>query len=429
VNLTALKVYRDPRLIAIAFLGVSSGLPLALTMSTLSLWLAESGVNRATIGAFALVGLPYSIKFLWAPIIDHVRLPLLTKIFGQRRGWMLLTQILLAVSVYFMGQVDPRTNIGLMSMLAVAVTFFSASQDVVIDAFRIEVLDEKSYGAGAAMIVFGYRVGMIISSAGALFLAASLSWDVVYALMALCLSFGVITTLLCREPKRRMERALIKHKLGVRVYQMIVGPFVDFIKKPQWMLILFFIVFYKLGDAFLGNMLSPFYLDMGFSKTEIASVTKVFGLGATLLGGFAGGVLVYRFGMLRALLICGVLQVLSNLVFVGLAYEGHSVPALMAAIGAENFSSGMGGAAFVAYLSSLCSLSFTASQYALLSALASTGRTFFSAGAGILAEATSWPIFFVVSAAIAVPGIFALLWLMRSTPRDDTNLDAVESAS
>jgi PAT family beta-lactamase induction signal transducer AmpG len=278
------------------------------------------------------------------------------------------------------------------------------------------------------MIVFGYRVGMIISSAGALYLAVALPWSVVYAVMSLCVSIGIVTTLICKEPRKRIRgEDSANTALGERVYQMIVGPFVDFMKKPQWLLILFFIIFYKLGDAFLGHMLPPFYLELGFTKTEIASVTKVFGLGATLLGGFAGGMLVYRIGMFRALLVCGVLQVVSNLAFIFLAYEGHSVPFLMGAIGAENFSTGMGGAAFVAYLSSLCSLNFTASQYALLSALASTGRTFFSAGAGVLAKATSWPVFFVASAAIAIPAIVALLWLMRRTPRSETNLDAVES--
>lgn len=431
MNLNALKAYSDRRLIALVLLGISSGLPLVLTMSTLSLWLAETKVDMATIGAFALVGLPYSFKFLWAPLFDHVHVPFLTHTFGQRRSWILVTQICLALAIYALGQIDPRTDLLAMSMLAVAVAFFSASQDVVVDAFRIEILDAKTSGFGAGVFVFGYRIGMIISSAGALYLAEYLAWNVVYAIMAACIGIGFVTTLLCSEPVKRVEA--LDHKslsFPERLYNITAGPFVDFTKRhPKWLLILFFIVFYKLGDAFLGHMLPPFYLQLGFTKSEIASVTKVFGLIATILGGFAGGFVVYRLGILRGLFFAGFFQIFANLAFIVLALKGHSVPYLMGAIAVENFMMGMTGSVFVAYLSSLCSLEFTATQYALLSALASTGRTFFSSGAGVLAKVTSWPVFFLVSASIAIPALFALLWLMRSSPNSETKLNTVESPS
>lgn len=426
-SLSSFKLFFQWRLISVLLLGISSGLPLALTMGTLSLWLAESGINKSTIGAFALVGLPYSIKFLWAPVIDHLSIPYLGKLFGKRRSWMLLTQVCLAASLYGIGQIDPMSNIGLLSGFAFLVSFFSASQDVVIDAFRIEILDEKAYAAGAAMIVLGYRLGLLISSAGALFLASVLPWETVYAIMALCVSIGMVTVLLSKEPV-----VLIKEQSGSlmqRIKHMTAGPLLDFIKKPQWSIILAFIVFFKLGDAFLGNMLNPFYLDMGFSKIEIASVTKVFGLIATILGGFAGGVLVFRKGMLPSLLICGILQLVSNAVFALLAIAGHNIPMLTFTIAFENFASGMGGAALVAYLSSLCSLNFTASQYALLSAIASFGRTFFSAGAGVLAESTTWVIFFLLSSLIAVPGIVTLLVLMRLSIKENKGFEPVETTS
>lgn len=429
MKLSALKVYADRRLLAIILLGISSGIPLALNLSTLAQWFTESHVDVATIGFFALVGLPYSLKFLWAPFIDQIRIPFLGAYFGQRRSWMLLTQFLLACSIYIMGQLDPGSQLGMLSIVGIAVAFFSASQDIVIDAFRIEILDTESYGAGAAAITFGYRVGMIISTAGALYLANVFPWSVVYAIMGMCIAIGVVTVLLCKEPTKRRDPVFVSHSFSEKMVAMVVNPLVDFMKKPQWALILFFIIFYKLGDAFLGHMLPPFYKDLGFTRTEIASVTKVFGLLMTLAGGFAGGVLVYRLGMMRALLICGVIQIGASLSFILLAFEGHSIPFLIGAIGAENFTLGMGGVAFVAYLSSLCSAQFTASQYALLSALGSSGRTFFSAGAGVVAKETSWPVFFLVSAAIAVPAICALIWLMRRTPQPETTLDAVGSPS
>jgi len=414
VNLSAIKVYLSPRMIAVMMLGVASGLPLALTTSTLSTWMMKSGVNKATIGALALVGLSYSFKFLWAPLVDQMRLPFLGAIFGRRRSWTLFSQVMLALSIFMMGKCDPHESVSLLSILAVCVAFWSATSDIVIDAFRIELLERSSYAAGSAVFVSGYRIGMVISGAGALFLASAFTWEVAYTVMSLCVGIGIVTVLFCPEPSSESLRLKTKRPFLEHLDHMVVQPLADFIKtKPQWLLILAFIILYKLGDAFLGNMLHPFYVEMGFSLEEIASVTKVFGLVATLLGGFVGGALVFRMGMMRSLLVCGILQILSNLVFIVFTYSGHSVPMLMAAISAENFTTGMGSVAFVAYLSSLCSINFTASQYAILSALATTGRTFFASSAGMLAEHASWSVFFLASGIIALPGIFALLWLMR----------------
>jgi PAT family beta-lactamase induction signal transducer AmpG len=271
---------------------------------------------------------------------------------------------------------------------------------------------------------------MVISGAGALFLASALSWEFAYTVMSLCVGIGIVTILFCPEPQSAATQDKTHRSFAEHMDRMVVQPLANFVKtQPQWLLILVFVVLYKLGDAFMGNMLHPFYYEMGFSIDEIAGVTKVFGVIPTLVGGFVGGVLVFRVGMFRALLICGILQILANLIFILLAFEGHNVALLMASIGAENFTTGMGSVAFVAYLSSLCSIEFTASQYAILSALGTTGRTFFSSSAGLLAEHSSWPIFFLVSGMIALPGIFVLLWLMRKTPDNETNLDALGSTS
>jgi len=430
--LSASAVYRDPRVVAIGFLGFSSGLPLALTFGTLTLWLAEVGIDKTTIGLFALAGTPYTLKFLWAPLVDRVPLPWLTRRFGRRRGWMLATQGALVLAIVLLGGSDPANAPTATALLAFAVAFCSATQDIAIDAYRVESLDEPRYGAGAAMVVLGYRIGMLVSGAGALYAASFSDWQAAYVLMAMLMSVGIITVLLNPEPpvvdspESRAQQARIARFLQQRpdlrgaagrtlawLHSAVIAPFAEFLTRPGWLTVLAFIMLYKFGDALAGVMGNPFYVELGFSKIEIANVTKAFGLAATIAGGFIGGLLVSRLGILKSLWICGLLQMASNLMFVVQALAGYDLTVLTLTIGLENLAGGMGTAAFVAYLSSLCNLAYTATQYALLSSLAAFGRTLLSSSGGWLADQFDWVIFFLLTTAAALPGLVLLWWLAR----------------
>ena len=422
--LAAMAVYTDRRVVAILFLGFSSGMPLLLTFSTLSIWLAEEGISKTAIGLFALVGMPYSLKFIWAPLIDRVRLPLLTRWLGRRRGWAILTQLALMIAIVGLGSNDPANGAWAMAAWAMCVTFASASQDVVIDAYRVEILEERQYGAGAAMIVAGYRIGMLASGAGALYLAEAVSWFWVYGAMAALMVVGMLTILLNPEPESsRIDSPAGAGRAGPLRWlrEAVVEPFAEFLRRGGWLPILLFVVFYKFGDSLAGIMANPFYVEIGFSKAEIASVSKVFGLGATLVGGFLGGLLVVRRGIMQSLLWCGLLQMFSNLMFAIQAMVGHDIAMLSLTIAVENVAGGMGTAAFVAYLSSLCNIAYTATQYALLSSLMALARTALSAPGGAVAESTSWVSFFLITTIAALPGLMLLWWLIRRgiVPRSD----------
>lgn len=420
--LESLRVYREPRMLAVLMMGFSSGLPLPLTFGTLSFWLAEAGISRTSIGLFALIGISYSFKFLWSPFIDRLPLPGLTRRFGRRRGWLLAIQALLAGAIFLLGLTDPKEDPALVAMIAVVVAFLSASQDIVIDAYRIELLKPAEQGAGAAATQWGYRFGMIASSAGALFVAEFGGWSSAYAVMAALMSVGMVTVWLTPEPPGSahalapMPGSTTAERIVTWIQRAVVAPFADFMTRPGWIAIVVFVVLYKFGDALAGVMANPFYVAMGFSKIEVASISKVFGVAATLAGLAAGGLLVYRAGMYQSLLICGVLQGASNLMYALQALIGHDVAMLTVTIGVENFTGGMGSAAFVAYLSSLCNVAFTATQYALLSSLATVGRTTLSASGGWLADQLDWFVFFVLTTGAAVPGILMVLWLMRRLP-------------
>jgi PAT family beta-lactamase induction signal transducer AmpG len=403
-------LYLEPRLWIIFLLGFSSGLPLALTAGTLTYWLAETGISNTSIGLFALVGVPYTFKFVWSPLVDRMSLPGFTRLFGRRRGWMLLSQLALAAAMFAMSLVNPAEAPATIAAFALLLAFLSATQDIVIDAYRVDILDEKLYGAGAATVVFGYRIGMLASSAGALYLAHFYSWQLVYQTMAGLMGVGLLATVLGREPVRSGALREQEHNW---LYNTVIAPFADFMTRPAWVLILAFVVFYKLGDVFVASMTSPFYLAMGFSKIEIANITKVFGVVATLLGSFLGGWVVSRFGILKGLLICGTVQLLSNFAFMAQAYAGYDLTLLVFTIGVENIAGGMGTAALVAYLSKLCNASFTATQYALLSSLTAVGRTFLAAPCGVLADTVSWPVYFGISGLIALPGMLLLLVLIK----------------
>ncbi len=408
----AFGVYADRRILAVLFLGFSSGLPLALTGQTLMAWLTEAQADLTTIGLFALVGVPYSVKFLWAPLIDRLSLPILSRL-GRRRGWGLFVQASLAALLVLLGGIDPASQPGAFAAIAVLIAFASASQDIVIDAFRVEILEEKQYGAGAAAVQFGYRIGMLISGAGSLFLAEAMPWSQVYAVMAGLMGVGALTLLLNKEPKEVPAPAS-----GDWLRDKVLAPFADIVSRLGWQVlaVFAFIVLYKLGDALAGMISTTFYLKMGFAKSEIAEISKLFGFGATILGTFLGGVGVARFGIGKSLIVFGVFQMGSNLMFAWMATRGHDIPALYATIGIENLAGGMGSAAFVAYLSRLCNLSFTGTQYALLSSPAALGRTLFASSSGWLVVQLGWVNFFALSTVAALPGLLLLFWMLKRFP-------------
>jgi len=401
-------VYRDRRMLAILCMGFASGLPLALTGSTFAIWLEEAHVPLTAIGLFANVGLAYTLKFLWAPVVDRVRLPFLTGGLGRRRSWAVAIEAALAAALMALGALDPgRSPLLLLFLCAALVAFLSASQDIVIDAYRVELLDERQQGAGAAATQVGYRVGMVASTAGALYLASYFGWFAAYVAMAALLFIGMASVLMTREPDVPMPpRASFE--------SAVAAPFAEFARRDYALAILAFVVLYKLGDALAGWMSNPFYIILGFSKIEIANVAKVFGLAASVAGVVAGGSVVYRIGIMPALLVCGVLQMLSNLMYVVQLWAGPDPTVLALTIAVENVTGGMSSAAFVAYLSRLCNPAFTATQYALLSALAAAPRTLFTASGGFLVERMGWAPFFVLATCLCLPSLLLLLWLMRT---------------
>ncbi len=418
--LASLSVYREPRLLAVLMMGFSSGLPLALTGATLSLWLADIGVSLTAIGIFGLVRSSYSVKFLWSPLIDRLPLPFLTRRFGRRRGWALAIQAALALAILALGFSDPRYSPWTTALFAVAVAFLSASQDIVIDAYRIELLRPEEQGMGAAATQWGYRFGMLAAGAGALYAASFGGWSFAYGLMAALMLVGIVTVLLTPEPVagggvEPIPGTGAAERVVEWLRRAVVAPLADLVRRAGgrgFVLLLVFIVLYKFGEALAGTMSNPLYIKLGFSKNEIATVAKVYGVIATLAGVALGGIMVLRLGVFRALLLAGILQASSNLMYVAQVWAGHDLGALTLTIGAENLTNGMGSAAFVAYLSSLCNIAFTATQYALLSSLATVGVNVLSASGGYLAEQLGWVPFFLLSTLLCIPGL-VLLWIMR----------------
>lgn len=410
----SVAIYFHPRIITIALLGFSSGLPLALTSATLGFWLAEAGVSLKEIAIFGLVATPYALKFLWAPLMDAAPIPVLHQLLGRRRSWLIVTQSMLMASLIFLGLSNPVEAPWWMALAAVLVAFSSASQDIVIDAYRVEILKPEQYGAGAAAIIFGYRMGMIAAGAGALMLSKYYGWELTYMVMAALVLVGMATVLLNKEPEVIHEQTKARqHGVVPWLYHAVVMPFSDFMRRKYWLGILLFILLYKMADAFMGVMANPFYVKIGFDKADIATIVKVYGVIATIVGGFIGGSMVLRLGMVRSLWICGIAQMLTNLMFSAQALIGPDTGFLALTITLENLSGGMGGAAFVAFMSRLCNVQFTATQYALLSSFASFGRTWLSAPAGWFAEGMGWPVFFAFSTVLGIPGLICLWWLSR----------------
>jgi PAT family beta-lactamase induction signal transducer AmpG len=406
-------------MVVILLMGFASGLPLPLTLSTLSYWLAKVGVDKTSIGLFALVGLPYSFKFLWAPVVDQVRLPVLCARLGRRRGWTFASQVGLAVAIMALGTTDPALRPMVTAAATLVVAFLSATQDIAIDAYRIEILHETEQGAGAAATQLGYRIGMLASSAGAIALADFLPWSAVFTATAGLLGIGMLAVLLAPEPPApralAAPAATTRDTVRMRLEAAVIAPFTDFMRRPGWGVVLAFAVLYKFGDAIGGVMANPFYVELGFSGVEIASITKVTGLVATLAGVLVGGAVVARYGMFRALLLGGILQAATNLMYAAQAQVGHSLGFLALTIASDSFTGGLGSAALVAYLSSLCSAAFTGTQYALLTSFVAQGRTVLSSGGGWLADRLDWPVFFVATALLAVPGLLLIAYLERSS--------------
>jgi PAT family beta-lactamase induction signal transducer AmpG len=422
-----LRVYRNPRLLAILGMGFASGLPLALTGGTLQVWLTESAVSLTDIGLFALVGFSYSLKFLWSPILDRVPLPWLSARLGQRRSWLIAIELALAAAIIALGNSDPVADRWRTALFACLVAFLSASQDIVIDAFRIELLRPEEQGAGAAATQWGYRFGMIASSAGALFLADAFGWPRTYLVMASLFGVALITVVLTPEPTHRARPPYSDARAFLR--SAVVEPFTEFASRSGWVWLLVFVVLYRLGDALAGGLSNAFYVQLGFTKAEIASVAKVFGVIATMAGIAVGGALVLRSGVARALVVAGVIHALSNFAFVAQAWIGHDVSVLALTIFVENFTGGLVSAAFVAYLSGLCHPAFTATQYALLSSLTATGRTLLASSAGWLAEQLGWPLFFALTALAAAPGIWLAVSLGGLSAREAPPAPRAFSAS
>jgi PAT family beta-lactamase induction signal transducer AmpG len=411
----SLQAYTNPRVLQVLALGFASGLPLLLTFSTLSAWLATAGVRRAAIGAFALVGTPYAFKFLWSPLIDRLPAPLPL---GRRRGWGVTIQIALIAATLSLGACDPKHNLARMGVLALVVAFLSASQDVVIDAWRVEILEIDLQGPGAGMIQTGYRIGMLVSGAGALVIASRAGWFAAYASMAALLAVGMLVFLFGSEPRPAPEASRNSRAQGGAGFRRwistaVTGPFAEFMRRPLWPVILIVILGYKLGEALAGVMATPLYVSLGFSLDQIAAVSKLVGFFATVAGALIGGVVTARFGILRSLLWCGALQSAGNLFYVLQAVGGHRIGYLALCVTAENLTGAMAGSALVSYLSSLCSPGFTATQYALLSSLAAVGRTLVASSGGLLADKLGWVSFFLLSTVATVPALLLIIWIAQ----------------
>lgn len=435
----AFRVYLHRRVLGMLFLGFSSGLPLPLVFFTFLTWLADAGVSATNIGLLSGVGLAYAFKVLWAPLVDRLPLPFLTHRFGQRRGWMLFAQAMVAAGLLAMALTGPERELTLFALSALWVAFFSATQDVAIDAYRIEAVDPERQGAMAATYVYGYRLAMIVAVAGALYVAQLGSWPLAYALMAACMGVGVVTTLIIREPDRRVSpmtlelearmAAAVKadpaagsllKRIEAWFVGAVIGPFADFFVRNgrRALFILALVSLYLMSDYLLGIMAGPFYIHMGYSKIEIANVAKVFGTLVTIVGAGLGGLLVVRYGVMRMLLVGAVLIAGTNLMFAWLAASGEAeVWRLAAVIMADNLSGGMAAVFFIAYMSSLTNTAYTATQYALFSSLMKVPGKIAGLFSGVVVDTFGYMEFFIVAAASGLPAILLVWYLMRSADR------------
>ncbi len=394
-----LQVFGSRKMAALLFLGFSSGLPLLLIGNTLKAWMTVEQVNLAAIGWFSLASLPYSLKFLWSPFLDRFTLPFL----GRRRGWLIVMQLALVVAIAVMGFQQPKQALQLLAINAIAIAFLSATQDIAADAYRTDVLHKLEMGAGAAVFILGYRIALLVAGALALILADRMPWSSVYLFMAATMVIGIFATLFAPEPEEISPPASLT--------DAVILPFKEFFQRQgviQAFLVLLFITLYKLGDALLSNMTTPFLLQVGFTKTDIGAIQVGMGLIATIVGALAGGAILSRIGINRSLWVFGILQAVSNFAYLSLAYTGKNYQAMVLAINIEQFCGGLGTAAFVAFLMSLCNQKFSATQYALLSSLMAVSRDILAAPGGAIAQSTGWPLFFIITIIAAVPGLLLL---------------------
>ena len=430
----AFAVYLHRRVLAMLFLGFSAGLPFLLVFSTLTAWLRDLGVSRTAIGFFAWVGITYSIKVLWAPVVDRVPIPFLTRILGKRRSWMLIAQIGIASGLIGMAMTDPTTDLFMVAIFALLVAFSSATQDIAIDAYRIEAVVKERQAAMAATYILGYRLALLVAGAGALYIAAYASWPGAYFSMAALTLVGMATALLVSEPDRHGESDNVMFEQRVvdfmsrseglpdglrRAIAWVIGavicPFADFFARNGWwaILILLFIGVFRLSDLAMGIMANPFYLDLGFTKTEIANIAKVFGFVMSVVGSFLGGAMVVRYGIMRPLLLGAVMVAATNLLFAVMAMVGPDKIWLAAVISADNISAGLSNAVFIAYLSSLTNQAYTATQYALFSSFMTLPGKVISGFSGLIVDGFGYVSFFVYAGAIGIPAILLVIYLMR----------------
>lgn len=423
--LDALKVYTQPRVLGMLFLGFSAGLPLLLVLGTLSFWLREAGIDRSTIGYLSWIGLAYGFKWAWSPLVDRMPLPILTRLLGRRRSWLLFAQAGIIAGLIGMALTDPAQDLTRIAQFAILVAFASATQDIALDAYRIEAVKLEWQAAMAATYQTGYRIAMIAASAGVLWLAASVDisevtyehapWQTAYLVMAAAMSVGVIATLIIREPE--VHIAALKIEAGLSgltrwFVGAVISPFIDFFQRYRWqaLTLLALIATYRISDVVMGIMANPFYVDMGYTKSEVATVSKVYGVIMTIAGAWIGGLLSLRFGNLRVLMLGAILSAATNLLFAWLAGRGHDVQALIFTVSADNLSAGIASAAFVAYLSSLVNVTYSATQYALYSSIMLLLPKFIAGFSGVAVDAWGYASFFNATALLGAP-VLLLVWL------------------
>ncbi|MFG6178161.1 AmpG family muropeptide MFS transporter [Halomonas sp. THAF12] len=430
----ALSVYRQASVLTMLFLGFSAGLPFLLVFSTLSAWLRSDGVEVAAIGFFAWIGILYSIKFFWAPVVDRLALPVLTRALGQRRSWMLLAQAMIAAGLVGLASLDPLDHLPLVAAFALLVAFGSATQDIAIDAFRIESAPEDLQAAMASTYIIGYRGGLIAAGAGALYVASLVSWHAAYLAMAALVTVGMITVLARPEPERLALSTQLIHeprvraflrasrgqptwlrRLGAWVIGAVVCPFTDFFARHglKALALLAFVAVFRISDLAMASMANPLYIDLGFSLAAIANVTNVFGIAMSIGGGLLGGLLVARYGVGPILILGATATALTNLLFVGLSLVGDSLPMLVVTIVGDNLSNGLASAVFIAFLSSLTSRAYTATQYALFSSLMTLPGKFLSGFGGLVVEAQGYADFFLLASLLGLPAIALAIWVSR----------------
>ena len=415
--------YLQEKIVVIFFLGFSGGLPFPLVYATLTYWLNEAGIEKSTISTFAWIGFAYALKFLWSPLVDRLHLPVLTTMLGRRRAWLLLSQVLIAGSLALLSTMDPAQAITAFALVAIAVAVSSATQDMAIDAYRIECAPVEMQGLLAASYQYGYRIAMIVGGAGALYMADFMTWEIAYQAMAVCMGIGMLTTLLAKEPpvpqgvnvdERIFDEGFIRWFVN-----SVIGPFVDFFRRYGWfaLTMLLFIALYRISDYVLGILANPFYDDIGFTKSQVASVAKLYGLWIALVGIAGGGIAIAKLGPARSLILSATLIAVTNLFFVYLPSTGPDLLALTITISFDNFAQGFSGTVFIAYLSSLTSVSFTATQYALFSSLSVFIGKLVAGFSGNVQEWLGYEGFFLYAAATGIPSIILAIIVVRYTPR------------